>query len=229
MSLVKGKGKQTSGIDIVSEGSEQYLRLLRDGSILNMPWVMSKVAQGKVFGVNAGILTTPVTTNAGVAVDGEPDLLVGVPSGTTIIPVYLFVGFEDTGVATAPPDVFAVSSPINDTTNTSTALTIRNLRLDNPFASNCTAQSVVTAGGTACESGNYFEFWRPYGGFGEDAFNGATGWVNNAIHGARWTIGDCVVPPYIVGSGSLNLFASATTGTAFITAIWIEEPTVNLT
>ncbi len=227
MALIKGKGKQTTGIDILSEGSDQYLRLLRDGSVLNMPWLMAKVIQGKVFGVNVGILSTPTTLNATIA-DGEQDLYVIVPTGTTIIPVYLSVGFEDTGTAQVM-DVLAVASPTYDAAVTGTATTIRNLRTDNPFTSNCVATAVVTAAGTACETGNYFEFFRPYAGFAEDAFNGSTSWVNPSIHGAVWTIGQAVVPPVIVGQGSLNVFASAFAGTGFITVIWVEEPTANLT
>lgn len=227
MALIKAKGNQTSAVTRLSEGSDVYVRALRDGSLVNVPWVMALALEGKVFGVNAGVLTTPLTFNATIA-DGEPDLLVNVPSGTTIIPLFIRVDFEDTGTAQVM-DVLAVASPVYDNANTSTALTIRNLRSDLPYQSACSAMDVVTAGGTALESGNYFEFWRPYAGFAEDGFNGSTSWGNNALHGASWTIGDSVVPPIIVGQGSLGVFASAQAGTGFITAIWAELPTANVT
>lgn len=226
--MLKGKAKLTTAIDHVSEGADQYLRMLRDGSLVQMPWLTAKVLEGKVYGVQAGILTTPITCNATIA-DGEPDVLVTVPSGTTIIPVYISVAFEDTGTAQVM-DVLAVASSVYDNAVTATAATIYNLRTDKPTGgSQCTAYSVVTAAGTACESGNFFEFWRPYAGFAEDGFNSSTSWGNNALHGAKWQIGESLVPPAIVGAGSLNIFASAQAGTAFITAIWVEEITSNVT
>jgi len=227
MALVKGKGRQTTSINFESEGADQYLRLMRDGSLVNMPWLMTKVIEGKVFGVQSGLLTTPDTLNATIA-DGEQDVLINVPSGVTIIPVSISVCFEDTGTAQVM-DVIAVASNVYDNANTSTAETIYNLRTDKPTGgSQCYAYSVVTAGGTAVESGNYFEFWRPYAGFAEDAFGGSTGWKSALVHGAHWNIGQAVVPPVIVGNGSLSVYASAQAGYGFIKVVWVEEPTRNL-
>lgn len=227
MALVKGKGRQTTAINFESEGADQYLRLLRDGSTINMPWLMSKAIEGKVFGVQSGILTTPDTFNATIAA-GEPDILVTVPTGTTIIPVYIHVGFEDTGTAQVM-DVIAVASSVYDNAVTATAETIYNLRTDKAVnGSACTAYSVVTGGGTSPESGNFFEFWRPYSGFSEDAFNGSAAFALHPVAGAQWQIGEAIVPPVIVGSGSLNVYASAQAGTGFIRVIWVEETSTNL-
>lgn len=222
MALIKAKGQQTSAVQRLNEGSDVYIRALRDGTLINVPWVTALAMEGKIFGVNAGVLTTPLTFNATIA-DGEPDLLINVPSGITILPLMIQVGFEDTGTVQVL-DVFAVTSPVYDNANTSTALTIRNLRTDLPAQSSCSAMAVVTADGTALETGNYFEFWRPLAGFGDDAFNGNTSWVNSNVAGCRWTIGENLVPPIVVGQGSLGVYASAQAGTGFITAIWAEFP-----
>jgi hypothetical protein len=228
MPLLKGKGRQTFGISQISEGENQYLRLMRDGSIIKTSWLMSKAIEGKVFAAHAGVLTTPVTFN-GTIDAAEPDLLVTVPTGTTIIPVLINVCFEDTGSA-AVQDVFAVASNVYDNSVTATASTIYNYRTDQAAAgSKCTAYSVVTStSGTTPESGNFIEFWRPYSGFAEDAFNSSTSWGNNAVHGSQWHIGDAKVPPIIKGTGSLSVYASAQAGTGFITAVWVEENTANL-
>ncbi len=199
---------------------------LRDGAIVGAPWLTALALEGRVFGVNIGTGTSPTTFNATYAA-AEPDLWVHVPSGTTIIPVYLEVCFEDTGTAQVM-DVVAVASATGDSAVTGTALTIRNMRMDAPISSGCTATAVVTAAGTSPLSGNHVEFWRPYAGFGEDAFNGSTGWVNAAIHGARWTVNESQVPPIITGAGSLAVYASGQAATGFITAVWAELPSTSI-
>jgi len=227
MALIKAKARQTDASFAASEGDDVFARAMRDGSLYTNNWFMAQAIKGRAFGVNGGVLTTPLTLNATIA-DGEQDLLVNVPTNTTIIPVYIAVDFEDTGTAQVL-DVLAVASDIYDNANTSTAKTIYNMRIDQPAASRCSAMAVVTAGGTAVETSSHFvEFWRPYAGFGEDAFNSSTGWVNSAVNGCHWSVAQAVVPPIIVGPGSLSVFASAQAGTGFITAIWVEIPSAEL-
>jgi hypothetical protein len=233
MAFIKGKAKQTTSIDHVVEGADQFIRMLRDGSVVNMPWVMAKAIEGKVYSVHSGIMTAPVagTDSSSGATAAKPDLLITVPDRTTIIPVYISIDFEDTGTA-AVVDVFAVASDVYDNAVTATALTINNLRMDKPIGgSQCTAYGVVTAGGTDPETSgyNFVEFWRPWAGFIEDGFNSSTSWAIPYPHGVQWSIGQAVVPPVIVGTGSLNIYATTQNPVAFITAIWIEEETSNLT
>lgn len=229
MAIIKAKGQQTSSVSVGSEGADVYVRAMRDGSLINMPWLTAKAIEGKVFAANTGLLTTPDTFNATIA-DAEQDMLVNVPTGTTIIPVYLQVNLEDTGTVLAV-DVVAVASNVYDNTGlTSTVLTVMNMRTDKAAGgSQCTAHAVVTANATAVETGNYVEFWRPMAGLAEDAFAGNTMPTNNQVSHSRWSIGDAVVPPVIVGPGSLSIFTGAQAGIGFITAIWVEEPTADLT
>ena len=168
---LKAKGQQTSSVSVASEGADVDVRALRDGTLLSMPWLTAKAIEGKVFAVNSGVLGTPDTFNAAIA-DGEQDLLVNVPSGTTIIPVYIQVNVEDSGTA-AVVDACAVASNIYDNTGlTATTETIMNMRTDKATGgSQCAAYSVVTANGTAVETGNFVEFWRPTAGMSEDGFN----------------------------------------------------------
>jgi hypothetical protein len=226
--LVQGKGRQTTAINFNSEGADQDLRMLRDGSPVMIDWLTAKAIEGKVFCVQSGLLTTPDALNATIA-DGEQDVLINVPSGTTIIPVYISIDFEDTGTAQVM-DVLAVASNIYDNTGLSaTTETIYNMRTDKATnGSQCAAYSVVTGNGTAVETGNFVEFWRPYAGFAEDGFNGSTSWGVPIFHGAKWYIGQAVVPPIIVGQGSLSIYASAQAGTGFITVMWVEETSTNL-
>ena len=215
-----------TGVSSVSRATEDQhsmdANMTRDGALVIQDWVMAKAREGRMFGVNSGVASTPVALNATYAA-AEQDVYIYVPTGTTITPVYMSVAFEDTGTAQVL-DVIAAISSTADAAVTATALTIKALRTDAPITSNCTASGVVTATGTDPTSAGYFEFWRPYAGFGEDAFNGSTGWVNSNIHGAKWSIRDAAVAPTIVGPGSLSLYASAQAGTAFNTVVWIEEP-----
>jgi len=188
---------------------------------------MAQVLAGNVFGVNAGVLTTPVATTTGGLVDGTQDILINVPTGTTIIPLYIGVNFEDTGTADVL-EVLAVASAVYDNANTSTAMTIMNLRSDKPKTSNCSAMYVVAADGTAVESGNFVEFWRPYAGSVEDAFASSTGFKNQYVHGSFWNAKEAVCTPIIKGSGSLSIYAAGQAATAFMTVIWLELPTSSL-
>ncbi len=230
MAMLKAKGRQTSSVSVAAENSDVYLRAMRDGSLINMPWVMAKVFEGKVFCAMTGVLSADVTFSP--VVDGAmPDLSVTVPKGTTIIPVYISVNFEDTG-STLVLDVFAVASKVYDNDVTSTAtLVIKNMRTDKALdGSQCVALSVITGSGTDLESSgyNYVEFWRPVSGFAEDAFGGSTARINHATNHSKWTIGDAVVPPIIVGTSTLGIYAGAQAGKGFITAIWVEVPTAEL-
>lgn len=228
MALIKGKGIHTTGATFAQEGSDVFARLTRDGALFTSDWFLAQALAGNVFALNSGKLTTPDTFNATVA-DGEPDLLINVPTGRTVIPVYISVGFEDTGTALAV-DTFAVISDQYDNAVTATAETsnIKNMRTDEPKKSLCSAYSVVTGGGATLETGNYIEFWRPYAGLQEDAYNSSTTWKNPFVGGAYWSIKNTVVPPIVKGQGALAVFAGAQAGTGFITVIWVELPSTSL-
>jgi len=225
--LIKGKGIQTTSATFESEGADVYARMTRDGALFTSDWFLAQALAGNVFAVNNGVLTTPITFNAGAAADGEPDLLLNVPSGTTVIPVYIGIQYEDSGTALVL-DTFAVASASYDNAVTATTLTSKNMRTDDPKNSNCSTYGVVTAGGATLETGNYIEFWRPFAGFGEDAYNGSTGWVNPAINGCYWSVKNAAVPPVIKGDGCLAVFAGGQAQKGFMTVIWVELPTASL-
>jgi hypothetical protein len=229
MALVKGKGIHTTAASFGAEGADAYIRMTRDGALFTADWFLAQALAGNCFALNSGKLTTPDTLNAGAAADGEPDLLINVPTGTVIIPTYIGIEYEDSGTALVL-DTFAVVSNQYDNAVTATAETtnIMNMRTDKPKGSACSAYSVLTGGGATLETGNFVEFWRPFAGFGEDAFNGSTGWVNPAINGCKWSIRDAVVPPIVKGQGALAVFAGGQAQTGFITVMWVELPSAAL-
>jgi hypothetical protein len=227
MAMIKAKGAHTTAVSFDAEGSDVFLRSTRDGAPFTADWFVAQAFSGNAFGINAGVLTSPVTTTTGGLVDGTQDVLINVPAGTTIIPAYINVNFEDTGTADVL-EVLAIASNIYDNANTSTAMTIMNMRTDKPKGSSCNAMYVVSAGGTAVETGNHVEFWRPYAGIVEDGFNGNTGFKNQYVHGSSWNCKDAVTPPVIVGPGSLSIYAAGQAAKAFITVIWVEQPSMAL-
>ena len=214
--------QNTIGTQLSADGGNVQAHALRDGSLLSVPWYIGLVAGGKVHGVQSGSATTPTTFNATYGA-AEPDLYIYVPANTYIIPLMMAIQFEDTGTAQVM-DVFAAYSSNGDSAVTGTALTAYNYKGDNTTATNCTCTGVVTSNGTTHLGGsNFMEFWRPYAGFAEDAFNGSTSWVNPAIHGARWSALQ-EVPPLIGGdaAGALSIFASGQAATGFISCVWAE-------
>lgn len=211
---------------VVGESDMRLANGTRDGAIFTADWYTQMAIEGRVYTVNIGTGTSPTTLNATYAA-AEPDLWVHVPSGTAIIPIFLSVGFEDTGTAQVL-DVLGMVSSTGDSAVTGTALTIKNNRTDAPNASVCTATAVVTAAGTDPHAGNFYEFWRPYAGFGEDAFNGSTGWVNNNIAGTSWSARVATSLPIVANGGSLAVYASGQAATGFIVASWVEIPTTRL-
>jgi hypothetical protein len=228
MTIIKAKGIHTTAASFLAEGSEVFARATRDGALFTADWYMAQALAGNVFGINAGVLTSPVSTTTGGLVDGTQDVLINVPSGTTIIPIRIGANFEDTGTADVL-EVLAVASAVYDNANTSTAITIMSMRSDKPKGSACSAMYVVSADGTAVESGNFVEFWRPYAGSVEDAFASSTGFKNQYVHGSFWNAKTAVVPPIITGPGSLSLYAAGQAATGFFTVIWVELPTAALT
>ena len=202
------------------------LRGTRDGAMISADWLTAMALEGRCFGINTGVDTTEDTFTAAYDAS-KPDILVTVPSGTTIIPVFVQVNFEDTGTVDIM-DVMAVASSVYDAATTDDDLTIYNMRMDAPNSSNCQAVAVVSAGGTTPLTGNFIEFWRGTAGKNADAFNGNTTPTTQLVTRTAWNVKDSMVPPVIVGEGSLSVYASAQAGKGFITCIWVEVPSTSI-
>lgn len=226
MSDIRIQARHNDPASASENGARISVNGTRDGAIFTADYIMQLGLEGRVFVVNTGTGTTPTTFNATYAAT-EPDLYLYVPTNKAVIPIYISVQFEDTGTAQVM-DVLALASATADSAVTGTALTIYNTRTDAPNTSGCTATGVVTGTLTDPRAGNFYEFWRPYAGFGEDAFNGSTGWVNGRIHGAEWTLSQVGYPPIIANGGSLSVWASGQAATGFITAVFAEIPSTRV-
>jgi len=197
---------------------------MRDGAFFGCHWITAHALEGRAFIVNQGVGTTPVAANDAYAA-AEQDVLINVPTGTAIIPVYIEVSMEDTGTV-AVTDILAVASSDGyDTATSSTALTIMPMKLNSPRKSLCTAVGVITGNGTTPYTGNYVEFWRATAALAEDAFNGHTSPKNEHISRSVWTYSDAQTPPLIIGQGTLSVYTASQNPVSFTTIAWIELPT----
>lgn len=88
---IKGTARQTNSVQRVSEGAEVYMRMLRDGTMSYADFKAVCVMEGVGFHLSVGTFSTG-QANDGTAVDiSEPNFLVSVPNGTTILPIRISI------------------------------------------------------------------------------------------------------------------------------------------
>lgn len=227
MSDLRGKAAVYSVTRPQDDDKWTDLRTTRDGCFIDCDWLMGMAMEGRVWVANAGTGTTPIEVNAGYTA-AKPDLLITVPSGTTIIPVFIETSIEDTGSAATADVMFTATDQYDNSVTATTTLTPYNLKLNSGRTTACSAYSKVTAGSTTPLAGNYVEFARGGGGIAEDAFNGNTSPTNELISRFYWGAKEALIPPVIVGEGSLYVYTSCTAGISFITVMWVEISTTSL-
>jgi len=150
MAIVKGKAQVTTSVQGESEGSDVFIRALRDGSIVNSDWKAAAVIGGFGHMVNLGTFSTPVAGGGSASVIDldRPRYQLAVPNGICIMPLRIGVHVQ-TG---APADgneveiLIAVDQDAsNSTGGTATAGTIYNMNTLSARASACTARHTFSA------------------------------------------------------------------------------------
>ncbi len=210
-----------------SDGTMVDVRGTRDGAMFTAPWLTALALEGRCFGMNTALQTTPDSWGLVYSATVQA-AYISVPSGTTIIPVFIEITFEDTdtGSPGGAIDCMATLSDVYDSSPGGTAVVAYNMRTDAPIKSNCTCKS-ITSSGTTPYTGNFLEFWRGTAGMMEDSFAGTTAATSELNTRTTWSVGEAMAPPVIVGEGSLNVYIgkpSNTKFTGFITIIWAEVP-----
>ena len=226
MGLTKAKARQTSAISSVSEGNDVYVRALRDGTLLSAEWILAQTIRGRLMCAAAGVLSTPITWTATAACDQtKAAVMVDVPLGTTIFPLQIALQMEAYGTNA----IFecAASTGSGGVSAGGTAVTVKNMRSDAPYSTNCTVTSDLT-GGTALTT-NDAEFWHD--GL-QVAITKATA-VNNIANKDDfkfvWNYKDGLFCPIVVGAGQLVVTQGSQAGTGFCKVFWIEVPTSEVT
>lgn len=153
MAIVKAKARQDAAVTRVSEGEDTYLRAMRDGSLIKADWKQALILEGRGFMFTVGALSTPVVGGgaAATAIDADgPDFLVGIPTGTSIMPLYIEVCLSQ-GIGTGDDNEIDILIAVDQDTmaassmGTSTAEVIYNMNTLHSNSSNCYARSEYSA------------------------------------------------------------------------------------
>lgn len=153
--ILKAKSIERSG-----DGSDVYLRSVLNGSLAIADFFAVMALTGRMYTINAGLVTTAVTWTATAAIDITKPILFGtIPAGTAIIPVSLWVYMEAFGT-NAQAEFDAIIGTGGSYTSGMTARTPVKTRSDLTGGSGVTwyegGNTTVTVGSTA----NINRFWR---------------------------------------------------------------------
>ena len=184
-----------------------------DGGGIVVPWVTALAMEGRLFQAHIGSATTPVSFAKTAYDSDQPQLVVDVPAGTSILPVKIELHLEDS--AGTDNEIMAVVSTTAVGAGTSTAVTQKNLRSDGPVTSNCSVYSLYTGNGT--DPTVHAEFWRSGYAFADSTTNPRPVFTYDVEEHPRVVI---------VGAGALVIYiVGATTAPAgFLKVQWIELP-----
>jgi hypothetical protein len=153
MANVKGQIGQFSR-STGSDGDFKYLRLLRDGSLSVAGFLMASIMEGRGHMITVGAFSTGIVGGGdGTVLDADqPEFIVSVPSGTSIMPIRIDAQVQ-TGAPTDAQEVEILYAADQDqamaSAGTSTSETIYNLNTLKGSASACTAISAATVDTTS--------------------------------------------------------------------------------
>ena len=153
MSTVFLKAAQTGGVAIAGENDQVQARGTRDGALFTAPWIQGLILEGRCYMIQVGALTTPIQGGgAGTIVDlDQPEVNIGVPSGTTILPFRIDVQVECSATEAdneISEIIIGFDRLATNAGGTFTDETAVNLRTDNPNASLCDPNSAYTVNQT---------------------------------------------------------------------------------
>ena len=219
MAKVEGKVKQTTGVDRLDEGADQYLKLLRDGTLSTVDFIGAMSLEGRVFTCNAAVATSAIAFgDEGLDTD-EYDLFVTVPSSVVIIPLELNIHFETLGTALLLECAMQVGTG-GAPHGTSTATVTRSSNPNTGLTSAVTSVCAANTGGTAF-TGDVKEIWRAIDQMAIDIDTVAQ---IRVPYNYRWSALTSGVLDVVGPSYGLAVWASAKTGTGQISLKYAELP-----
>src|SRR3990167_311481 len=181
------------------DGKEQAIRVLRDGSVVTMPWVQALCAEGRVYAAHFGTATSAVSFGT-VAYDADrPDLVVDVPDNVIANPLFYECHVVATGAAIFRAHLMVSPIKVLDTSAAAyTAITPLNVRLGSPRSPACTAGHTLTANGGDPTTG---AIWLMNEGDQAD--------LDAAVGGKltyQWSAQNASFIPMIEDGGSINAY-----------------------
>lgn len=196
-------------------------RGLRDGSLVTVPWYQALVFEGRVFGMHAGSVTTPIAGHAAIDAD-QPEAAVYIAAtGTALLPLYVMMAMETGATTLAQASMMFAISNINIGAGTSTAFTPFNAKMTSVgYSASASAAAAYTANGTdPLTAGNFLEMDRISGNFDADA--AGQGAVYPKL---QWGAGTALVVPMVEDIGSIVAYGEAAANTLYATIMWAELP-----
>lgn len=217
MTILKALGNQTTSVERVSEGNDITLKALRDGTLTTASWIAALSLAGRVFTVNQGVGTTPKTFGAGGLDTTEFDMHVAVPAGVVIIPLELFITYEEIGAAGILECVMQSGS--GSVTGAGDTPTPISSNVSSGRASRCTVTGSAVSG-TALTT-NIKEIWRDMDQLAIDIDTVAQIRVK---YNYRWYAMDSGVLDIVGPTQQVAIWAAATGGIGQIGFKYIELP-----
>ena len=197
---------------------------LKDGAIVSAAWIQAHLMQGKVYMAYAGKESTSATLDATWA-NTDPDIMVDVPDGTSIIPLKIANYIEDYGSKA----LFECNALVTKTLGaaTTTAFIPINVRTRAAGGSNCTCCTAptVTSGYTV----GAFELYHYVLHEVLDVLSADDDSVAQAVRRDWiWSYGKDGFAPVIDGEGSLQTWSTSAACKGYMQIYWLEFATADL-
>ena len=204
------------GVGHASDDTWVGVRGLRDGAIVTSKWVQALVFEGRVFGIHAGSVTTPIAGHAAIDAD-QPEAAVRVPTGSVAVPLSARMAMETGATTLAQGGMMIAVSNIDVGAGTSTSATPFNLNMNTPRSTVVTAAVAYTGNGTdPLTAGNFLELARVSAVIDADAVT--SGIIPPTL---SWNAENDIAP-LISQVGSFLAYGEAAANTVFATLIWAE-------
>lgn len=103
MVVLKTTGRQTSALEVVSEGALGYIKALRDGTLEFADFKMAAVMEGRGFHVTVGAFSSDIAGGGktGVIDLDEPQFVVSIPKNISVMPIRIDTQVEGPAISDA--------------------------------------------------------------------------------------------------------------------------------
>lgn len=212
----------------IPDGQGGKTRLNRQGALVIQDEIAQAAKDGRIFCINAGTVTTPLTFGGGATIDvTKPQLWVSVPAGTSIIPLSLVVYAEAFGTS-AQFECNAQVGTGGSRTSGGALIAPTNMRSDAPYTSTVTAYNGVSSPVFVGSTTNVSEFWRNGQQFAITKSAGsATASASDPNRFVwHWKLADWA--PVLVDASQLAVHVAGQAVTGFITLVYVEKPSASV-
>lgn len=215
---IKVKEAGTSATQVSAMG-------LADGAIVSAKWIQSNIMLGNAFVVFTGVETTPGTFATSFT-NTDPDVVVDIPEGTSIIPLKIAVYIEDFGSKEIVENWTLITKTLGAASG-GTVFVPRNVRTRAAGGSNCPCYTAPTV--TSGYTSGAFELCR---GGSHEVVDPSTLTEDNIVSANKrdfiWTYQQDGFAPVIDGDGSLQTWAISQASKGYIHIFWLEFATADL-